>query len=162
MLWGFPALSLLLLAPPPSPPCLSHSPFFESQVWGQRAASHLSLDCSLFRFWAEHWIRLRGAHRADLLLLRRSRWSGVWFCRPSACCHVYHGGDSGGVTMCWPLEEVPWYWNGDDHHQSRQVSMFLWVTKPKGTTEVGPVIPTPTYLWKNQRSSSVLKFLFCT
>lgn len=123
---------------------VSQPPSFTARHGSNWAASHLGLDFSLFRFWAEHWVGLRGAHWADLLLLQHSHWPGFWWCRPSACCHVYHGGDSGRVTMCWSLEEVPWYWNGDDHHQSRQVRMFQWVTKFKGTAEMSPVIPIPT------------------
>lgn len=84
--------------------------------------------CSFCRFRAEHWFRLRGAHWADLLPLWHSRWPGPWGRGPCACCHVLHGGDSGGAAVCWPLEEVPWHWNWDDHHQSRQVrtSSFEW------------------------------------
>ena len=120
--WSFPALSLLLLplSPPHRAPHLA-SIFLRPGAWGESAVSHLRLNYLFCRFRAEHRFRLRGAHWADFLLLWHSRWPGPWCCRPCACRHVFHGRDSGGATMCWPLEEVPWHWNWDDYHQSRQV-----------------------------------------
>lgn len=109
--------------PLPTPLCPQPNlPSFRAMVaGGSSAVSHLKLDCLFCRFRAKHWFRLWGAHWAYFLLLWHSHWLGPWCCRPCACSHVFHGRNSGGAAVCWPLEEVPWYWNWDDYHQSRQV-----------------------------------------
>lgn len=121
MHWSFPALSLLLLplSHPIVPPTLP--PSFEARGMGESASFSPKAQLFILQIRAEHRFRLRGAHWADFLLADLHAWPGPWGCRPRACHHVFHGRDSGGATMCWPLEEVPWHWNWDDYHQSRQV-----------------------------------------
>lgn len=141
-----PASSLLLFTLLHSIP---QSPSFRTRGGGSSAVSHLRLNCLFCRFWAEHWFRLGGAHWENLLLLQRSRWPGLRCRRPCACCHVLHGRDPGGAAMCWPLEEVPWHWDWNDHHQSGEVRMsfFGWRTRFTDSITVIGALTCPLHVF---------------
>lgn len=80
----------------------------------------LYLFATFRRFRGQSRLRRRGTGGADVLLIRLPRGLGPRRVRPFALC--VHGGNPDGTAVRWPLEALPRYRHGNDHHQSGKVT----------------------------------------